>query len=456
MFPTVHENSAKVNRLLPYMNTRTNIFSRGIHHFTLAGVALWMSACLAAANWPAWRGPSANGSMLTGNYPTRWSEDGVTWKFALPGKGGSSPIVWQNRIYLTTPADGQDAVLALDLSGKELWLKKLGPESPPKHRTLGSSCNSSPVTDGKGVFVYFRSGHFAALELDGTIRWKSNIHERFGPEKLFWDQGSSPVLTERHVILTRLHEGESWIAGFDKATGELHWQVRRNYKVPTENDNGYTTPVFFEHEGRKAFLVWGADHLTAHAASDGTLLWSCGGFNPDGTDYWPAIASPVIQGNLAIVPVGRDDRPGQARVHGIRLDGRGDVTGTHRAWKRDDLGVFVSTLAEYKGRIFLLRHRGEVVCLDPATGKTIWAEALPPGTASYYASPVIAHGILYATREDGVVFAARIENKFELLSENPMGERIVASPVPAENRLLIRGDKHLFCIAEKEITREPK
>ena len=432
------------------MNNQNNVLVRGAGHLVLAAATLWVSTGLAVANWPGWRGPSANGSTTTGNYPTRWGVDEIAWKVALPGKGGSSPIVWQNRIYLTTPADSEDAVLASDFSGKQLWLTKLGAESPAKHRTLGSSCNSSPVTDGKGLFAYFRSGHFAALEFDGTVRWKIDIHERFGPEKLFWDQGSSPVVTDEHVILTRMHQGDSWIAGFDKLTGELRWQQKRNYETPIENDNGYTTPVLFDHAGRKALLVWGADHLTAHAASDGTLIWSCGQFNPDGRDYWPAIASPVIHGNMAIVPVGRDDRPGQARVHGIRLDGSGDVTGTHRAWKRDDLGVFVSTLAEYKGRIFLLRHRGEVVCLDPANGKTMWSEALPRGTASYYASPVIANGVLYAAREDGTVFAARVEDKFELLSENPMGERIVASPVPAENRLLVRGDKHLFCIAAKE------
>jgi len=226
----------------------------------------------------------------------------------------------------------------------------------------------------------------------------------------------------------------------------LRWQQKRNYKVPTENDNGYTTPVLFQHDGRLALLLWGADHLTAHSASDGALLWSCANFNPDSTGYWPAIASPVIYGKHAIVPVGRDDRPGQSRVYAVRLDGHGDVTETHRAWKRDDVGVFVSSPAEYKGRIYLLRHRGEVVCLDPATGRTLWAEPLPRTSANYFASPVIANGLLYAAREDGVVFVARVEDKFELLSENPMKERLVASPALGDNRLLLRGDRHLFCI----------
>lgn len=396
--------------------------------------------------WPNWRGPNGSGSSGTGNYPTKWDASRVAWKVALPGKGTSTPIVHDGRVYVTTPDNGEDAVMAFDLTGKELWRTKLGRAEAPKHRTLASSGNASPVTDGKGLFVYFKSGHFAALELDGKVRWKTNIVERFGREELFWDQGSSPVVTDKHVVLARMHSGESWLAGFNKATGEMSWQQPRNYEVPKENDNGYATPVAFQHEGKPALLLWGADHLTAHDAADGKVLWSAGGFNPDATGLWPGIATPAIAGDIAVVPVGRDDR-GQARVHGIRLGGKGDVTATHRAWKRDDLGVFVASPVSYEGRVYLLRHRGGVVCLNPANGETLWSANLPEHRAPYYASPVIANGLFYAAREDGAVFVARVGEKFELLSENAMGERIVASPVPAAGRLFLRGDAHLFCIA---------
>ncbi|MCX7886440.1 MAG: PQQ-binding-like beta-propeller repeat protein [Verrucomicrobiae bacterium] len=413
----------------------------------IAVVGLVVAGTVPADDWPAWRGPFANGYVPGGVYPTRWSAETATWKVELPGKGASTPIVWQNRIYLTTPADGHDAVMALDMNGKQLWLTKLGPASPPRHKTLGTSCNSSPVTDGKAVFVRFRSGTLAALEFDGRVRWQINLVERFGPEVYIWDQGSSPVVTERDVIYARMHNGDSWVAGFDKATGEMRWQVKRNYDVPVENDNGYTTPVFFLHQGRLAFLLWGADHLTAHDAADGKLIWSCGGFNPDGTGYWPAIATPVIVNGIAVVPVGRDDRK-QGRMEGVRVDGRGDVTATHRVWKRDDFGIFCCSPAVWQGRVYLLRPLGEVVCIDPATGKSFWAEALPRG-ARFFASPLVANGVLYAAREDGVVFTARVGNRLELLGENPLRERLIASPVAVNNRLLFRGDKHLFCIAGK-------
>lgn len=419
------------------------------HLFRLTLALLLILPALAprAADWPAWRGPDSAGCILTGNPPTSFT---TAWQITLPGKGTSTPIVWQDRIYLTTPMEGQDAVMALDMNGKQLWVRKLGDESRPKHKTLASSGNASPVTDGKGIFVRFRSGTFAALEMDGSVRWKTNIVERFGPEVIVWDQASSPVVTDRHVIITRMHHGDSWIAAFDKATGQQAWLQKRYFEAPNENDNSYTTPVFFDYKGTPAFLVLGGDHLTAHAAADGKLLWSAGEFNPRGTGNWPAIALPVVVGDMAVTPIGRDDRQ-QGAIGGIRIDGSGDVTKTHRPWTRTDFGVFVCSPAIYQGRVYLLRDRGGVVCLDPATGKSDWEAAfpVPARITHYYSSPTIVNGILFAAREDGMVFAARVGKRFELLGQNMLGERIIASPVPVGDRLILRSDKHLFCVGPK-------
>lgn len=412
-------------------------------------LALFLSAAgiVGADDWPAWRGPTAQGSVEAGRFPERWTADTVAWKLELPGKGTSTPIVSRGRIYLTTPSGDQDALMAVGLDGTRLWETRVGRLSEPKHRTLASSCNASPATDGTAVFARFRSGHLVAVESDGTLRWRVNLTEKFGAENLFWDSGSSPLVAGDQVVLSRLHGGESWVAAFDAKTGELRWKQARQFKTPSENDNGYATPVPITHAGSPAVLIWGADHLTAHALADGALLWTAGGFNPEGTGYWPAIATPVVWKDIAVVPVGRDDRPGQARLAGIRLGGSGDVSTSHRVWHRPDLGVFVAAPAVAGDRVYLLRHRGEVACVDPATGTTVWTGAFPRTSAPYYASPAVANGILYAAREDGVVFAARVGARFEPLSENPMGERLVASPVPAADRLLLRGDQHLFCIA---------
>jgi outer membrane protein assembly factor BamB len=253
-------------------------------------------------------------------------------------------------------------------------------------------------------------------------------------------------LTNDSVVMARMHDGESWLAAFDKTTGDMVWKVTRNFETPTEGDHGYTTPLLIQHRGKKALLVWGGQHVTVHDAADGKVLWSCGDFNPDSERLWPAVASPVIAGDIAVVPFGRNDR-GHPRLHGIRLGGEGDVTATHRIWKRTDIGTFVPTPAEYKGRVYLVRDRGEVDCIDSASGQTIWSAAFPRSKSAFYSSPLIASGNLYAAREDGVIFVANVEDKFELLAENDMQEQVIASPVPASNRLLIRGERHLFCVA---------
>jgi outer membrane protein assembly factor BamB len=399
------------------------------------------SANASPSQWPRWRGPLDNGSASSGAYPERWSESqNLLWKTELPGKGCSTPIVWNHTLYVTAPVEGSDALLALDWQGKPLWKTCLGPETPGKHRN-GSGCNPSPVTDGKAVFVSFKSGNLAAVDLQGKILWQTNLVEQYGKPNLYWDYGISPILTAECVIVANLHHGDSWLAAFDKASGQLRWKVPRNYQTPVEGDHGYSTPLLISHEGREAIVVLGGEHLTAHDARDGRVLWSVGAFNPEAKNNWVPVGSPVAVGDTVVVPYGRG-----ARLHGIRLGGSGDVTASHRAWLREDTGSFVPTPAATNGKIFLGRDRGELECIDAATGLTLWSGALPKDKSSYYSSPTFADGKLYFAREDGVVFVTKAVENFDLLSENPMGERIIAAPVPVDGRLFIRGEKHLFCI----------
>lgn len=398
-----------------------------------------------SANWPSWRGADASGCAGEGIYPTSLEPTNALWALQLPGKGSSTPAIWRGRIFLTAPTNDLDAALAFDWNGKPLWVCTFGTQSPGAHPN-GSGCNPSPATDGQGVYFRFKSGTLAGLDLNGTVLWQTNLIQSFGPENLYWDQGTSPVLTRRDVIVARMHGGDSWVSAFDKRTGRLNWKVARNYQTPIEGDHGYDTPVVIEHKEDESILVLGAQHLTAHAADDGRLLWSFGGFNPQNTPNLPTIASPVVAGDVVVVAYGRADR-GQPHMYGIRLGGSGDVTPTHALWKRDDTGTFVPTPAAYRGRIYMVRDRGEVECLDPGTGKTLIIGAFPRSSRNFYSSPLIAGDKLYAPREDGVVFVARISNGFEVLAQNSLGERVVASPVAVSNRLFIRGDRHLFCFA---------
>ena len=396
-------------------------------------------------NWPRWRGPHDHGSVESGNFPTSLAAENVLWQAPLPGKGCSTPIILNKTIYLTSAANGRDALLAFDWSGQVLWQTEFGKENSGKHRN-GSGSNASPVTDGDGVFVYFKSGTLAAVEFDGSVRWKTNLVERFGKSTLYWDHGTSPVLTSDYVIMARMHHGESWLAAFDRKSGDMVWKVARNFETPREGDHGYATPLVIQHNQKEAVLVWGAQHLTIHDPTNGKAVWTCGNFNPDSEKLWPSISTPVIVNGTAVIAFGRNDR-GKPRLHGVKLTGSGDVTATNHVWKRDDIGTFVPSPVAYRGRVYIVRDRGEVECVDPATGDSIWSDRFPKHRSNYYASPLIAGGNIYAPREDGTVFVAKVTDQgLESVSENDMDEPVIGSPVPAGNRILIRGEHHLFCI----------
>ena len=420
------------------------IFSLVVCLVSLVATGLHAAEATTEKTWPRWRGPHDNGTADAGDLPIGWANGkNIIWSAKLSGIGCSTPVVWNEHIFITGPADGQDTVGEFNWKGESVWRVNIGREKAGKHRN-GSGSNPSPITDGKYVFAYFKSGNLAGLDLNGKILWKHNLQEQFAKDTLYWDIGTSPVLTSDAVVVAVMHEGEPYLAAFAKATGELMWKVARKFKTPVEGDHGYATPTVIQHAGQTAILVWGAEHVTAHSAADGKVLWTCGGFNPDKKVNWVSVASAVVVNDLVIVPYGRG-----THLTAIKLGGEGDVTETHRVWTRKDTGSFVPTPAVHEGKIYLVRDAGEVERLDAATGNTLWSDRFPKNHNKYYASPVIANGKIYAPREDGVVMVAKIGGKFEFLAENSLGERMIASPVPVGDRLLLRGEDHLFCIGNR-------
>lgn len=397
---------------------------------------------LPSARWPAWRGEDAGGQAAGGAYPAKFgAEKNLVWKVEIPGRGYSTPVLWDGHILVTTGASGENRVLDLDSDGKTRWSTPIGTERAGKHRN-GSGSNPSAVTDGKGIFVYFKSGDLAGLDFDGNVLWSTNLQVRFAQDTLYWDVGTSPVLTRRHVIATVQHQGNSYLAAFDKLTGELGWKVARDYDCQPEGDHSYTTPLVVKRGEEETLLVWGAEHVTAHSVIDGTLLWSCAGFNPEKIKNWVTVASPVLAGEILVVPYGRG-----THLAGVALGGKGDVTSTHRRWTRTDTGTFVPTPAIADGSVYLVGDKGEVSQLDPVTGTTLAATVLPKHRAKYYSSPLIADRKLYAAREDGVVMVLSLGSELSLLAENDLGERVIASPVAVAGRLFVRSEKHLFCFS---------
>ncbi|MDA7505356.1 PQQ-binding-like beta-propeller repeat protein [Verrucomicrobia bacterium] len=420
-------------------------------HLLLLGIifnlAMVSTSHTALAQTQHWRGPDQNGNFGPGDFPSSLNTNTLKWKSPLPGKGTSTPILVDNKIFLTCPAEGKDCVLAFDFQGKELWRQSLGAEVPGKHRN-GSGSNASIATDGKRLFAYFKSGTLAGLKLDGQILWEHNLIENYGPDSLYWDHGTSPVVTSSGVVMVRMHQGESWLASFDRQTGKLQWKTPRNFKTPTEGDHGYTSPLITKLNGKEVILLWGGQHLTAHDTSNGRTLWMCGDFNPSNKNFWPAVATPVLIDDVAVVPFGRADKR-QPRLHGIRLSGKGDVTQSNRLWKTDQHSCFVPSPTSDGSNALVLSDRGSIAAIEPESGKEIWKLDLPEHRSSYYASPSVAGDYFYAAREDGTVFIVDKTQSGRLVSEQDLEERIIASPVGFNDQLLIRGEHHLMCFSRK-------
>jgi outer membrane protein assembly factor BamB len=396
-----------------------------------------------ADNWPQWRGPENTGVAASGNYPVEFSESkNLLWKLKLPGLGCSTPVVWGEQIFVTCGIEGQDGVVCYDFSGEELWRKQLGPERPGKHPN-GSGSNPSPATDGNNLVVYYKSGTIACLGLDGELRWQTNLQQRFGADQLWWDLASSPVLAAGNAVVAVLDAGDCYVVALELASGEVAWKTDRTYQCNVESDQGYTTPSVVRFEGRELVVTAGSDHLTAHDAASGGLVFGCGGFNPDNERMWRMIASPVVTHEFAIVPYGRGEL-----LTKVLLGGQGDVTATHREWEVRLSGSEVPTPVVDDNTAILLGDRGTVTAVNLADGTTRWSVDLPRSRSKYYASPLLVGDKLYCIREDGVVMVARVDDGLTLLAENPLSERITASPAALRDRLLIRGSEHLFLFGD--------
>lgn len=402
-------------------------------------------APVCAGDWTSWRGSKFNGVAEGTGYPTEWSDSkNVAWKLELPGRGSSTPIVWNDRIFLTCGIDGKNALLAYDLNGKELWRDTIGTERPGKNKKA-SGCNSSCVTDGKSLFAYFKSGDLVCTDFSGKILWEKNLQKLYGEDNLWWDLGTSPVLTKDNCVVAVMQTGGSYVAAFKKSNGEAAWKVDRNLDAPQEANQSYTTPLVVSDNGQETIIVLGADHVTAHRAETGEEVWRFGGLNPAANGFFRSIASPAVLDGILVAPYARGNT-----VTGIKLGGHGDVTSTHGAWKQNGNGPDVPTPAVADGKAYILNDRGILSCVDVHSGEKIWSGQTEKHRLNFSSSPVLADGKIFLTREDGKTFVLAQGNEFKVLAENELdGAQTVASPVLINGRILLRTDTHLYCIANK-------
>lgn len=400
-----------------------------------------------AGNWGHWRGPTGNGAALDASPPTEWSTTkNVKWKAEIPSRENSSPIVWGDQVFVVAgaptngPSDGLPT-LAFKLicfdrySGKQRWERTAVTAQPHQktHDTNGFA-SASPCTDGQHVYAHFGSRGLYCYTMDGELKWKRD----FGDMDILngFGEGSSPTLEGNKIIVPWDHQGPSALYILDKLTGE---EIRT---IPRDEPTCWATPLVVEHAGRKQIIMNGQKFARSYDLETGEELWRCSG------QTVRPVASPVAADGLVFVGSGFQG----AFLGAFRLDGKGDIQGTDKvAWVlKQDMADMASPLLS-QGRIYIHKKKTAVLsCVDAATGKFLYPATRVPGLGDdfAYASPIAAGGHVYLTSLKGNTVVIKEADTLSVVATNSLNETIGGTPAAADNQLFIRGDKHLYCIAE--------
>ena len=384
-----------------------------------------------AGYWPRWRGPSGQGLVGDPGYPDRWSAtDNVVWRTAVPGSGNSSPIVWDDHIFLTTGRDGGSrlSVLAYRRSDGALrWETEVAPGPPERVHGKNGPASATPVTDGERVYASLGGRGLVALDFEGRLLW----HTEIGRVANYHGPAGSPLLYRGRLILYQDQRGGGFVAAYDAATGAQLWRTARDASV------GWGTPVAIRVAERDEIVVSSQHTVRAYDPDNGRELWSCDG------NRFEVIPTPVVAAGLVFCTSGR-----AGPTLAIRPGGRGDVTRTHVAWSTPRGSPFVPSPIAYGGYLYTVNDMASIVtCFDAATGAVQWQQRLGRAMREgFSASPVAVDGKLFFTNDDGITFVVRAGPAFELLHTNDIGARTLASPALVDGRWYIRTENELIAI----------
>ncbi len=422
-----------------------------------------------AQNWPQWRGPSSRGVSAETGLPTTWSaHENLAWRASLAGLGASSPIVWGDRVIVTsqvgrTPvAGGAHPRLARDdesLAGREqpiggrrqaprpdertslvveafdrtdgrrLWkyeTEAAGPfsELHEKHNLA----TPTPVTDGERIYAWFGNGLIVALDMNGRLAWQRHLGVEYSPFEARWGHGSSPVLYRDLLILLCDHLPKAYLLALDRRTGKERWLADRG-----RDRVSHSTPLVVPGPAGDELLVNSSERIDVYDPATGSLLWHAG------DSRQTPIPTAVFHDGLIYMSRGYRNSDYMA----IRPGGRGDVTRSHVAWRTPAGASYVPSILHYDGLLYMTNEVGVVTCAEAATGSPVWRERL---RGVFFASPVAGDGKVYLLSETGETFVLRAGRTAEILARNDLAERFTASPAISGGRLFLRSDGTLFAI----------
>lgn len=386
--------------------------------------------------WPRWRGPSGQGVVEPGGYPDRWSDsDNVLWKVELPGKGNSSPIIWKDRIFLTTGHDQgkRRSILCLNRADGKLVWEAFAPDAPvEKIQGKNGYASGTPSTDGERVYAYFGNLGLFCVDVAGKQVW----HQGFGEMDAMHGMACSPLLYRDRIIIFQEHRGASgaFVAAFDKVTGKQLWKKSRKEKV------GWGSPVAIRVGERDEIIVSSEYRVYAYDPQNGDELWSCAG------NLVEVTPTPVVGHGLLFCCSGRE-----GPTLAIRPDGAGDVSKTHVAWRSLKGSPFIPSPLLYGEYLYMINDMISVAsCYEARTGKLMWQERLgKPLKQGFSASPIGVDGKVYFSNDEGETFVLAAGPEFKLLRINKMNAPVLASPALLDGKWYIRTDKHLYCIGSK-------
>jgi outer membrane protein assembly factor BamB len=415
-----------------------------------------------AENWPQWRGANHNGVSHEKGLPAAFGKDKNTlWRVPLPGPAGATPIVWGDRVFLTSVDDQGPGLYLVCISteGKELWRKKFGTGSSGNRKARGdevSTASPSPSTDGKHIWAMLTTGDLACFDFDGNEAWHIDLQKRYGKFNIAYGMTATPVLDGDRLYVQLIHgDGnaktrEAIVVCLEKATGKEVWKQPRPSDAIAECEHSYASPTLYRDDTQAFLLTHGADYVVAHDLDTGKELWRCAGLNAEGPKsarYNPTlrfVATPVAVPGLIVVPSAKN-----GPVLGLTPGGSGDITKEkqYHVWRRPDNTPDVPSPLVHDGLVYLCRENGNLICIDAKTGQQYYNQRTHP--QRHRASPVYADGKIYLTARDGVISVVQAGRDFKLLAENKLGEEIAASPAIAGGRIYLRTFDALYAVGEK-------
>ena len=433
----------------------------------LVPTAILLAPPLPADVWPSFRGAGGRGVADAQSLPADWdvrTGRNVRFKTPVPGLGHSSPVVWGDRVFLTTAVGAGDESLILGdkggtdraadstpLSwrlyalhaddGRVLWETEAftGPPRAQRH-VKASQANATPATDGRTIVALFGSQGLAAFDWNGKVLWRADLGTLnpglFGDATSEWGHASSPILADGRVFVQVDRHQDAFVAAFDLATGRRLWTVARDERTV------WATPLFHEAGGRKELVVAGGYYVRAYDPTDGHELWR---FKDDAEVKVP---TPFVAGGLIVLAGGYRGRP----LYALRAGASGDISVAEKAtsspfltWRTEPGGPYTSTPLAYDGRIYAVRDEGILMAYDLSTGALRYRERTG---ATQSASPVASDGRVFLATEDGEVLVLKAGDTFEVVARNDMGETIFATPAIANHTLFVRTRGHLVAIAQ--------